>query len=241
LLTATAVSVALVHTLIGPDHYIPFVAMSRARGWSLNKTLRVTVACGIGHVAGSVVLGTIGLAAGLVVVQIERLEAARAETAAWLLIAFGLAYLVWGIVRACRDARHCHVHVHTNGTVHCHEHAHQAEHVHVHDERSAVTNGHGAKPRPLIPWALFVVFVFGPCEPLIPLLIVPAARLSIVGAVTIVLTFALTTILTMAVCVAALCCSTEKLPRMSGALERFTHALAGCAVLACGLLIKCGL
>jgi ABC-type nickel/cobalt efflux system permease component RcnA len=241
LLTATAVSVAFVHTLIGPDHYIPFVAMSRARGWSLAKTLRVTTACGIGHVAGSVVVGMIGLALGLVVVQIERLEAARADTAAWLLIAFGLAYLVWGIVRGARVRPHTHVHVHADGTVHCHEHAHDAEHLHVHDTQTAVKRDASAGTRGLIPWALFVVFVFGPCEPLIPLLIIPAAQLSILAAVTIVLAFALTTIVTMTACVAVLCCSTEKVPRMGGVLERFAHAFAGCAVLTCGLLIKCGL
>ena len=34
LLILTAVSIGFVHTLVGPDHYLPFVAMSAARNWS---------------------------------------------------------------------------------------------------------------------------------------------------------------------------------------------------------------
>ena len=52
------------HTLTGPDHYLPFVAMSRIGRWSLSKTVAITIACGIGHVAGSVVLGMLGIALG---------------------------------------------------------------------------------------------------------------------------------------------------------------------------------
>jgi nickel/cobalt exporter len=61
-LCLTAGSVAAMHTLLGPDHYVPFVAMARAGGWSTAKTLRVTLACGLGHLAGSVMLGIAGLA-----------------------------------------------------------------------------------------------------------------------------------------------------------------------------------
>ena len=38
LLLWTAASIGFVHTLLGPDHYLPFVAMSRAGGWSARKT-----------------------------------------------------------------------------------------------------------------------------------------------------------------------------------------------------------
>ena len=42
LLLATALSLGFVHTLAGPDHYIPFMAMSKTRRWSLPKTLWIT-------------------------------------------------------------------------------------------------------------------------------------------------------------------------------------------------------
>ena len=57
LLMWTAATIGFIHTLAGPDHYLPFVMMARARQWSQRKTLWITLLCGIGHVLSSVVLG----------------------------------------------------------------------------------------------------------------------------------------------------------------------------------------
>lgn len=57
-LLAMAASVAFLHALLGPDHFLPFVALSRSRGWSMTKTAAVTAGCGVGHAAGSIVLGS---------------------------------------------------------------------------------------------------------------------------------------------------------------------------------------
>jgi hypothetical protein len=65
LLVGSALSIGFFHTLLGPDHYIPFVAMARAGSWTRRKALAVTALCGVGHVAGSVVLGMVGIAFGL--------------------------------------------------------------------------------------------------------------------------------------------------------------------------------
>ena len=62
LLVATAAGIALLHTLAGPDHYLPFIMMSRARQWPLRRSLLVTFLCGLGHVLSSVVLGAVGVA-----------------------------------------------------------------------------------------------------------------------------------------------------------------------------------
>jgi hypothetical protein len=43
ILLITAVSIEFFHTLFGPDHYVPFIAMSKARNWS---TLKTTILCG---------------------------------------------------------------------------------------------------------------------------------------------------------------------------------------------------
>lgn len=107
-LTATALSVGAMHTLLGPDHYVPFAAMSHAGGWSAGKTLRVTVACGLGHVAGSVALGLLGLAFGVAVLKLELLEGIRGDVAGWMLVAIGVAYLAWGLVAASRRRGHAH-------------------------------------------------------------------------------------------------------------------------------------
>ena len=63
-LIITAVSIAFFHTILGPDHYLPFIMMSWARKWSALKTSIITLLCGIGHIGSSVVLGLIGVAMG---------------------------------------------------------------------------------------------------------------------------------------------------------------------------------
>lgn len=54
ILTITAASIGLFHTLLGPDHYLPFIVMAKAGKWSLFKTAWVTFLCGIGHVGSSI-------------------------------------------------------------------------------------------------------------------------------------------------------------------------------------------
>lgn len=226
-LLLTAASIGFFHTLFGPDHYLPFVAMSRAGRWSLRKTLGITFLCGLGHVAGSVLLGAAGIALGLAVIKLEVIETYRGEVAAWALIAFGLVYLIWGIRRGIRNRPHTHVHTHEEGLTHVHQHAHGGDHAHGHSRGPA---------KSLTPWVLFTIFVFGPCEPLIPLLMYPAATQSLQGVVWVALVFSAVTIATMMSVVGLAFTGVRRIS--FGFLERFTHALAGGTVLACGLAIQ---
>ena len=83
---------------------------------------------------------------------------------------------------------------------------------------------------------LFTIFVFGPCEPLIPLLIVPAAQHSWWGVILVSSVFSLTTVATMTGIVLVLSRGIALTPM--GRLERWSHALAGFAILACGAGIQ---
>ncbi|MEA2063495.1 MAG: hypothetical protein U9P14_07355 [Gemmatimonadota bacterium] len=239
-LSVTALALGTIHTALGPDHYLPFVMMARAGAWSVKRTALVTFLCGLGHVASSVVLGGVGLMAGVLVGRLESIEAVRGDFAAFLLIVFGLAYMIWGLVRAARDrAGHAHAHVHQDdGVVHVHSHDHAAEH-----RAEGALRGHGhthkvAGPpaaRILTPWVLFTIFVFGPCEPLIPLLMYPAAESNFAGALAVAAVFSAATIGTMLVIVLVLYAGLKGL--RLGALERYSHAVAGFAVAACGAAI----
>lgn len=231
LLLVTAASLGLLHTLIGPDHYLPFVAMAKARSWPLGRTLRVTFACGVGHVAGSLALGAAGIALGWALGGLEWIEGLRASLAAWLLLGFGLGYTAWGVRRALRDRPHSHWHGHADGTVHDHAHGHHGEHAHVHEAAGAA--------RRLTPWLLFIVFVFGPCEALIPLLMAPAAGGDWAAVGLVALAFGVTTVGTMLAVVAAGFLGVARLPL--GRLERYSHALAGMTLVACGLAMQLGL
>ena len=64
LLLGTAVTIGFVHTVLGPDHYLPFIVMAKSGRWSAAKTAVVTALCGVGHIASSVALGLIGIALG---------------------------------------------------------------------------------------------------------------------------------------------------------------------------------
>ena len=83
LLTLTAASLGFVHTALGPDHYLPFIVMSKARKWSWRKTFWVTGLSGLGHVGSSVLLGAIGIAAGYGISKLEGIESMRGDWAAW--------------------------------------------------------------------------------------------------------------------------------------------------------------
>jgi hypothetical protein len=61
-LLKTAASIGCIHTLLGLEHYLPFVMISWARKWSGFKTMVVTFLCGIGDVGNSEVIGLIGVA-----------------------------------------------------------------------------------------------------------------------------------------------------------------------------------
>ena len=74
ILMGTALTIGFVHTILGPDHYLPFIVMSKARRWNIVKTLLVTFFCGIGHILSSVVLGFVGIIFGVAVFKLEFLE-----------------------------------------------------------------------------------------------------------------------------------------------------------------------
>ena len=173
LLLGTAASLAVVHTLLGIDHSLPFVALGRARGWTLGRTLLVTVMCGAGHVASSVLIGAVGVGLGIATDALLWLESARGELAAALLIGFGLAYAAWAAWRGFRG------------------------------RGGASLGGAVAGADSVTPWALFIVFVLGPCEPLIPLMVVPGMARDWLAVGAVVGVFGLLTVGVMLLAVSA--------------------------------------
>jgi len=225
-LAMTAAITGFIHTIVGPDHYLPFIVLSKARKWTGFKTFMVTFLCGLGHVLSSIALGFLGILLGIAVFKLEWIESFRGDLASWFLITVGFVYFIWGLRVAIRKRPHKHCHPHESGREHLHTHQHIREHSHVHVSKR--TN--------LTPWILFLIFVFGPCEPLIPLIMYPAARHNMLAVILVALAFGLTTILTMLAVVLSSSYGLAKLP--FGRLERFSHALAGFTIFACGGSIK---
>ena len=155
ILMATAAGIACLHTLTGPDHYLPFIALSKARGWRFGKTLAWTIICGCGPVWSSVLLGLGGAALGWSLSKITWLENIRGGIAGWVLLLFGLVYGIWGYISALQNKAHKHFDTFEDGSMYVYEHKH-GEAV-MPKERYKVT-----------PWVMFIIFLLGPCEPMIP-------------------------------------------------------------------------
>ena len=202
-LLGTAASLAIVHTLIGIDHSLPLAALGRARGWALGRTLLVTGVCGAGHVASSIVIGAAGVGLGVATDSLLRIESVRGELAAALLLAFGLSYTAWALWPRRRGRE-------GGGTP-------TGRRARAGDEREAGADparppedrpdadggGRAGDIRGLTAWALFVVFVLGPCEPLIPLMVVPGLAGDWLAVAAVAGVFGLLTIGVMLAAVAA--------------------------------------
>jgi hypothetical protein len=133
-----AMAVGALHT-IAPDHWLPFAALARSRGWSARRAARTTILCGFGHVTVSAALAVAALFVGLTV--IHSFGARMESQAIYLLIAFGVVYTIWGFFRDPLAAIHPHRHPHGH---------------HDHD--------HG-----LTEWSLFLLFSADPCVAVIPM------------------------------------------------------------------------
>jgi hypothetical protein len=171
-LAGTAAAVGALHS-VAPDHWVPFMAVGRARGWSAARTAQVTLLCGFAHVTVSVLLGLLALRLGQAMLEAfgTRLE----SVAGILLIGFGLAYGLWGLRRALAGKLHGHAHPHFD---------------HVHDPSRATVLG------------LVLLFSVDPCVRLIPI-ILAAAPLGWARLLALIVIYEIATIGTMVAIVLA--------------------------------------
>lgn len=184
----TAAGLGAMHALLGPDHYVPFAAMARAGKWSRTRTVVITLLSGLAHVVSSVLLAAVGIMFGVAAKRLHFIESFRGHVAAWAFIGFGLLYFLRGVRHVLRNRAHVHQHVLHGDILHPHS-------------SSSVAQRPSAN---FTSWMLFAIFVFGPCEPMIPLLLASALAFSPGGVVLIASAFAFSTLLTMLICVLVL-------------------------------------
>ena len=226
LLSVTAVSIGFIHTVLGPDNYLPFIVLSEAKKWTMKKTMWITFLCGLGHVLSSVILGLTGIIVGISVNRLVEVESFRGNIAGWLFIAFGLIYMLISIRNLYRKRQHTHSHFHPGTGEHIHEHNHFGDHAHVHENDVVRTT----------PWILFLIFVFGPCEPLIPILMYPAAQNNIAGSVFVSVLFSLVTIATMMGVVLAFKLGFSRINLKP--VEKYSNLIAGGMIFLSGIAIQ---
>ena len=221
-LLTTAILTGLLHTVAGPDHYLPFIAISKSRGYGYFKTVLWTVICGIGHVGSALLLalGFLLFAEVLTQARLEWLESWRSSIAAYAMIGMGAALILHSLHRRWKHHPHMHRHVHADGTVEVHTHSPSE----MHDTGT------------LSYWVVFIIFVLGPCEALLPLL-TAAAVLGTASVIWVSLVFSLVTVATMVAMVTSGRFGLNML--RFPCLEKFAPEIAGGTVMACGLAIAC--
>jgi nickel/cobalt transporter (NicO) family protein len=201
-----AATVGSLHTM-APDHWMPFAALARARGWSPLRAVRTTVLCGFGHVTVSAAMGIAALLLGLGVIKV--IGAHLENQANYLLMAFGTIYMIWGLRRSFRRDPHSVIHPRD----HQHSHGH-----HDHD--------HG-----LTEWSLFLLFSADPCVAVIPM-IMAAASGGWVAVGMVIVIYELATIVTM---VALVTGAHAGVRTLRGAwIDRYGDAAAGALIVSIG-------
>ena len=137
ILLGLAMGDAVLHTLAGPDHYLPFVMIARSRGYSTLRALGWTFVCGIGHVGSALIIALLFMYASNLISEtdMEWLNENRGNLAAWALIGFGAAYFIYALRRNWLSHHHGHEHGH---------------------------NLLGTQNKNITPWIIFIIFVLGP-------------------------------------------------------------------------------
>ena len=212
ILISTAALIAFIHTIIGPDHYLVFVALGKARDWSTAKTLKYATMCGIGHILSSVIIGFLGIFFGIELVKLVNLEESRGLLSGWMLLFFGLIYFVWGL-------RKLRMHKNKKNL--------PGDYRYVNSQKRFFN---------ITPWALFIVFVLGPCEALIPLFMYPAMEADMMLVFQVALVFGVVTLLTMLFSVFLLLKGLNMFRFNS--FERYSHVIAGASIILCASTIN---
>ena len=219
LMIVAAISISCLHTLAGPDHYLPFIALARSRGWSFSRTIFWTVVCGCGHVWSSVFLALIAASVGWSLAKLTWIESFRGGLAGWALVLFGILYGAWGLWKLRTGSAHKHFDMEGDGKVYVYEHDHRK--LVMRSEKHAVT-----------PWVMFLIFLLGPCEPMMALIFYPAAQQSVYGMLLLITIYTLFTLITMVVMVilgyyGLFLFNSRK-------LEKYMHPLGGLTIFICG-------
>lgn len=215
-LMMTAGTVGALHSL-GPDHWVPFAALARARRWTPLRTARLAAICGIGHVTVSALLGIGAVLAGREAV--ESFGTSLHDSAPLFLIAFGVLYLVVALWRLSRREL-LHRADHLEGVRHDHGHGHHHHH-------------HGSA-RDLTPVGLFLLFCADPCIALLPMIV--AASSAGWGAIAAVIAvYEVATVAAIVVLVHAAHAGTRTI-RMPW-LDRYGDAVAGVLIITLGAVV----
>lgn len=217
---------SIVHTATGPDHYLPFIALGKSRQWTIGRTALITVIAGVIHVLGTIALGMIFLSLAMETKALEWLTEFRGGFAAWSLLIFGILYTIWGIIHGGH---------HHGKNAKGHTHGGNAFTRRLASFIQSRVNPE--KANTIISVVVFLIFAFGPVEPLIPLLMVPSSAYGLGAAFLVSMVFMAGTILTMLILVVGTLHGLKFVPKI---FQTHGHSLAGVTLAISGLAMVLG-
>lgn len=220
LICLMALSISALHTFSGPDHYLPFIVLSRSKKWSLKKTVFWTSLCGLAHVLSSVVLGVFGIFLGWTLSKTFDFESIRGGFASWVLFGFGCGYVLYAIYNLNKNKIHKHFDTSGDGEIFVFEHQH----------------GQSVAPNQrykITPWVMFFIFASGPSEPMIPLIIYPAIDYSLTEVGVLIIVYTLATVLTMVTLVLVGFYGANSINYKG--FEKYIEIISGSIILTCGV------
>lgn len=226
-IAATGFTVAFFHAAI-PTHWLPFVLVARARGWSRPRALGVTIFAGLGHVAVTSLLGLLIAWLGF------QLDEKLGEVFPW--IAGGVLLMMGGFYfwRQWRGGGICH-HKVVGGHHHADQHCgHEQGHSHWEDELkdSALVSSRAGE------WAaisgLFIMLTFSPCEVILPVYL-SAVEFGWTGFIVLSLILAVATLLGMLLFTWCTLVGLERFNLKS--FERFEAGLLGTIFTVLGVVV----
>ena len=226
-IAATGFTVAFFHAAI-PTHWLPFVLVSRARGWSRGKTLVVATLAGLGHVA---LTSLLGLAIAWFGFQLdEKLGRLFPRIAGGILLAIG-AYYFWRQWGGRGIGHHHVIGTHHQANEQC---GHETHHSHWESELedTALVSAKAGD------WAaisgLLVMLTLSPCELFLPVYL-SGVQFGWRGFVILSLILAVGTLAGMLVFTWLALVGMEKFPLKK--FERYEAAMLGGIFAALGCLI----
>lgn len=101
-------TLSILHALI-PSHWLPFITIGKAEGWSSRQLLTVTAIAGLAHTVSTTLLGVLVSLAGWQLAENYHDLSERAIPL--LLLALGLWYLIRTVARQHLRHRHTHDHI----------------------------------------------------------------------------------------------------------------------------------
>ena len=104
-LFASAAGLGVLHTLAGPEHYLPFAAIAKARGWTPLRASMAALACGAGHLLSSLAIAAVGVLVGAGVGIFKDVDPIRGDVGKWIFLLFSILYFAYGIFKGISKNR----------------------------------------------------------------------------------------------------------------------------------------